>query len=98
MTRFRRGMTVLDRRKLREELLQREVERAYRRAFTRHVSPSCVNAMDVTGSEPATARSLHAACWGEHPNSVGCLCPCHDEDRGGVESGGANAPFASGQP
>jgi hypothetical protein len=85
--RFRRGMTVLERRQYREEVLRRELARAYQAAAERHLSASCLAAMGLTGSKPERARERHAACREEQWGGTGCLCQCHDEEREGVSSG-----------
>lgn len=79
-------MTVLDRQKLREGILQYELSRARKRAATSCRSLTCVRAMQAWGE---TAAYLHGQCGGEEPGGAGCLCECHDNNRGGVESGTA---------
>jgi hypothetical protein len=71
-------MTILERDKLRAEVLKRHLDLAYVRAAEYGLSGPCREAMHLTGSEPGRARELHAACGGEDPMGLGCLCLCHD--------------------
>lgn len=80
-------MTIHQRRKYREEVLARELERAYRQAAIYHLTISCRNAMAVAGQDPARARELHQSCIGEEWGHPGCLCYCHDVITEGVASG-----------
>lgn len=79
--RFKRGMTVLDRRLLREDVMVREIALAHKRAREYRLTPVCREAMAETGSHPVLARRLHGSCKGEDPAGTGCLCQCHDDDR-----------------
>lgn len=88
MTKFTRGMTVHQRRKLREEILGRYLERAHRQAAEARLTLRCRNAMYYTfHGDPATAREYHALCKGEEPGNSGCLCQCHDVVTGEVAAG-----------
>jgi hypothetical protein len=79
---------VLERRKYRDAVLQRLLERAYREAASHKLTERCQRAMYVTGTSPQAARQMHAMCKGEELGNDGCLCMCHDDDRAGtVESG-----------
>lgn len=80
-------MTILERRRYREDLLVKEIALAYRRVNVYRLSVPCSDAMVATGSDPARARALHASCRGEDPGQPGCLCQCHDTVTGGVETG-----------
>jgi hypothetical protein len=72
---LRRHMTILERRKLREEILAKELARAHRQAARAGLTMKCEYAMRLTGSDPAGARRLHADCKGEEPpRGAGCLC------------------------
>lgn len=91
--RFRRGMTVLERRKYRDEVIKRELEAAYHRASVHRMSETCRRAMATTRSaNPELARELHEKCRAEEPGGPGCLCEHHDEDRGGVMAGVVQVP------
>lgn len=92
MKRLRRGMTVLDRQKLREEVIRAELQRAYERAARYGLSMRCARAMLMTGGDPELVRAEHGRCRGEEPGGAGCLCQCHDDSRGGVISGAAVPP------
>jgi hypothetical protein len=87
MTTFRRGMTILARQHLREEILTWEVERARTRASEKNLTGACRDAMLVMSVDPAKARGLHAGCKAEEYGGVGCLCLCHDEVTGEVITG-----------
>jgi hypothetical protein len=88
-------MTVLERRKYRDAVLQRALERAYKQAGMHQLTERCQRAMLITGTSPAAAREMHAMCKGEEQGNDGCLCQCHDDDgRAGVESG--QVPFEMG--
>jgi hypothetical protein len=85
---MKRGMTILERRKLRAEILEKEMARAYERAQGAGLTLVCRDAMRVTGSDPGMARGLHARCVGESSlTGGGCLCQCHDVITGGVAAG-----------
>jgi hypothetical protein len=73
-------MTILERRKYRDEVLQRELARAVARAEGCHLSYPCRKAMDLSraGVAPGVARQFHASCEDEEAGGKGCLCPCHD--------------------
>lgn len=78
----------MERRRLREEILARQLQKAHRIAANSRLSLTCQDAMKLTGSKPEYARHLHAACKGEEPpQGSGCLCLCHDVVTGGVETG-----------
>lgn len=92
MRRFRQGLTVLERRAIREDVTVRELRKAYQQAREYRLTPVCREAMLLTmrGQYPEKVRGLHGACRGEEPGNVGCLCLCHDDDRrlaGGLASG-----------
>ncbi len=92
-SRFRRGMTLLAREKLREQIRNAEMERAVRRAENMYLSASCRNAMALTGTEdPEYVRDLHGQCRGEIPGASGCLCRCHDVVGEGIVSGYIEVP------
>lgn len=91
--RFRQGMTVLARRKYRDQVLQRELDHAYARAARWRLSHHCHRAMVATGSDPEYARLQHSMCQDEEPGRPGCLCQCHDEERAGVVTGQQSAVF-----
>jgi hypothetical protein len=80
-------MTVAQRRAYRKDILQRELDRAYERAARLSRTTLCRQAMLLTGSAPEQARRFHAQCKGEELPNRGCLCECHDEDRGGITAG-----------
>lgn len=80
-------MTVLDRDKLRREVLERQLALAYRRAAEYGLSTQCRLAMEVTGKDPGKARELHDACRGEEIGGIGCLCLHHDVRDTAVASG-----------
>jgi hypothetical protein len=89
VTTFRRGMTIEQRRKLREEILQRQLERARRTAENSRLSPRCQDAMRLAVSGSPEAAAAHARCEGESsPTGAGCLCLCHDTVTGEVVAGG----------
>jgi hypothetical protein len=79
-------MTVLDRQKMREEILDAELDRARERAAKVGRTLTCNQGMMAWG---ALAAEMHGSCTGEDLGGAGCLCECHDEHRGGVESGTA---------
>lgn len=84
---LRRGMTVLDRQKLREEIQQAFLDKARKAASEVGRSLTCIRGMQAWGE---TAAHLHGQCAGElPPKGTGCLCECHDDNRGGVEAGTA---------
>lgn len=83
---LRRGMTVLERQKLREEILQAFLDRARKQAGEAGRSVTCIRGMQSHGK---TAAYLHGRCVGEVQPNSGCLCECHDDNRGGVASGTA---------
>jgi hypothetical protein len=85
--RFRPGMTVQERRKYRDVVLERELALAYSRAAMFRLSYPCRRAMAMTGSHPEEARTQHSLCHDEEPGRPGCLCQCHDEERSGVVTG-----------
>lgn len=90
---FRRGLTVLQRQKFRQLVLERELETARRKAATMYVSITCRNALAATGAEdPEYVRALHQQCKGELPGNIGCLCPCHDIIQGSIETGSVEVP------
>lgn len=95
---FRRGMTVLERRKYRDAALQRFLERAYKQAAEYRLTPQCQRAMWVTGTSPAAARAMHEMCTGEEPGGSGCLCMCHDTNVNTVESGMGEPSEDTGNP
>ncbi len=101
MRKLRRHMTILERRKLREEILARELQQAHRRADEAGLTMKCSMAMRLTGSRPEEARRLHASCTAEEPpNGTGCLCHHHDVITGSVETGTmiGTAVIAEGPP
>jgi hypothetical protein len=79
MRRLRRHMTILERRKLREEILARELALAHQRASEAGLTLRCQDAMRLTGVQ-------HASCEAEDPGGAGCLCQCHDVISEGVVS------------
>jgi hypothetical protein len=79
-------MTVLDRQRLREDITIKELQKAHQRAREVGLSITCVMGMSSHGEEAAWR---HGECKGEEPGNRGCLCLCHDDNRGGVESGTA---------
>lgn len=89
-------MTVLERRKYRDHVLQRELNLAYTRASRWRMSLSCQRAMAATGSSPQEARHQHSLCTDEQEGGRGCLCQCHDEDRSGVVTDQQIALFEMG--
>ena len=86
MMSLRRGMTLLQRQRLREQVLERQLKIAYERAARYGLSGACAKAMDAVGEE---ARELHETCSAELPGGLGCLCNHHDVARveGHVVSG-----------
>ena len=84
---MRRGMTIIARRKLREEILEKETARAYERAQEAGRTLRCRDAMRAMASDPALARSQHSMCQGEEVMGSGCLCECHDVITGNVVAG-----------
>lgn len=80
-------MTIHERRKWREQVLAEELARAHRRAGFKRLTPSCIVAMELTGSKPAEARELHRSCKEEEPGGKGCACLCHDVITGEVSAG-----------
>ncbi len=98
MISFHRGMTIAERQKVREEVIKREVQQAYKRAAEAHLTDKCRRAMVLTGERPDEARELHESCKGEEYGSSGCLCTCHDAYGGSVVTGevlsGATLPPA----
>lgn len=85
MIRLRRGLTVRQRQKLREEILERQLTLARKHAAEYGLSIPCRKGLLAYGE---LATGLHGSCRGEEPpGGGGCLCHCHDDYRGGVESG-----------
>lgn len=101
LVQMRRNLPVTDRQRLRTYFLAQEMEKAAQRAAEWYTHPLCVKAMKLHG---AAAAELHGKCPGElPPNGPGCLCPCHDDNRGGVEAGtapemGDTEPVLDSQP
>lgn len=93
MLRFRRHMSVVDRRRLREEVMQRELRVAQRRALLYKLSETCTLAMGlILDGQPEKAADVHYQCHEEELGGAGCLCPCHDTSHGGVVSGSIPGP------
>lgn len=84
MRRLRRAMTLADRTKLREQVLDHELNTAYDRAGVFGLTSVCKLAMERSGEN---AAGLHASCREEEPGGRGCLCACHDVVTGHVVSG-----------
>lgn len=83
--RMKQGLTVHQRQKLREEILQSYLAKAQEDAANARLSITCRRAMRETGN---VAALLHEACKGEEPGNGGCLCHHHDDyGRSGFESG-----------
>jgi hypothetical protein len=75
---------LADRTRLREQVLDHELNAAYDRAAAFGLTQVCKLAMEGSGEG---ARGLHASCREEEPGGRGCLCPCHDVATGHVTSG-----------
>lgn len=88
---FRRGLTISQRQKIRAAVLDREYRKAEDRARSCRRSVECVAAMANMAAHPATAREQHAACKAEEHGGPGCLCECHDTRTGTVSAGVINA-------
>lgn len=88
-------MTVLERQKLRQEIMQTFLDNAKVQASQAGRSLTCIRGMQAWGE---TAAGLHGACRGEEPGNGGCLCECHDDGRGGVISGTGTAAVDSTGP
>jgi len=79
---LRRGMSLADRVKLRQQALERQLRLAYQRAGEYGLSEQCRLAMAV--KEPGQAKELHDSCRSEDTGGTGCLCPHHDVATGVV--------------
>lgn len=78
---FRRGMTVLERQKLREQVLAQHLRVAQQRAAEYGLTVRCREAMKAAADrDSARAKALHSSCHGED-TGTGCLCHCHDRAR-----------------
>jgi hypothetical protein len=87
MKRFRQGMLIVDRQRLRVDVYKREIANATRRAETWNVCEPCRDAMAVTHKNPVRARELHATCVEEQSGGRGCMCLCQDKRTGEVSTG-----------
>lgn len=88
MTSFKQGMTITQRRRLREEILARHLEKAREEAARARLTLTCRNAMYYTSRDPAEAVRFHARCKAEERGGTGCLCLCHDTiEDGSLEAG-----------
>ena len=79
MKKLKRGMLLLDRQRLREKVMERQLKLAVERATGYGLSQTCRRAMAM-GLAGCTDRAavLHAECQAEEPGGTGCLCLCHD--------------------
>ena len=84
---MRRGLTYLERVKLRALAYEREVTKARQRAMAWKLSPQCRGALALMSTEPGLAAGMHSECKEEEPGGKGCLCMCHDLPSEGVSSG-----------
>jgi hypothetical protein len=84
---MRRGLTYLDRQKLRRLVYAREVDKARQRAMAWKLSPQCRGALALMATEPGLASGMHQECKQEEIGGKGCLCTCHDVVSGGVSAG-----------
>lgn len=80
-----RGMSVAERRELRETCRERAFADAERKAATAGLTLRCERALDMEGASPALVRGEHQACRGEDRGGVGCLCICHDNPGAAAE-------------
>jgi len=76
---LKRGMRLLDRQHLREQVMERQLKLAVDRAAEYGLSQPCRQAMAMSlAGCPDRAAALHAECQAEEPGGTGCLCLCHD--------------------
>jgi hypothetical protein len=86
--RLRRGLTVLERDKLRAEILERQMRLAVTRAAEYGLTGMCREAMRLAEAGERSG-ALHRSCGAEEPGGLGCLCPCHDVRDTAVAAGSA---------
>lgn len=91
---FRRGLTFVQREKLRAHILETELERARKRAAHANVCTVCRAALTATGVEASDyVKLLHDQCRAEQPGGSGCLCPHLDQPGGDIVTGVIAEPF-----
>lgn len=89
MTRMRRGLSLQQRQRMREEAGLRLMRRALARASAYCRSAECRQAMVAASvGDSVLAAELHKSCKAEDPDGRGCLCECHDPAAEARASGG----------